>query len=742
MIFSRFQAINVEKRKLVLSLAANFATRIPGAIGVLWFLPLLRFGLGTEDYANLLASGALAAATTFLIGGFSIVGRRLIGEAYSNHDHTGEANAFVSLITANLAALALADVLIVAYCYLNASSKIVLVISLIPAFGLFLTTFDNARSAYNEHYVTATLQLIFQMIIYTIGFLVAATQHNLFWAAMILQGHTLLASMITLGLLLRARPYLLRGVPNTAWRIMHEGLMLALADGFLMTTLSLAVIWLQATSTSEISAWFATTVRLFSTFLVPVILLLLPLSSYIRLLWNSKTVGQQRAFARMTLWLGVGYGSLVSLALLIATRLYVGELLHLPAPSGFWEVLPTFVLFGAVVAWKSYSSIAYVVLEGTTHLSFWTTIVIGISMLISIVSDFAVDPLGVVNIYAFVAGLSIFAVLFWNNARSSRLMLVSISTISLIFLSLSTQLRAQENTAVPSGYKQVWVDNFTSLSLRTGGWTYDGLEMGSGVWGAPGAWYTSDPRGIQGFGYEWFIDPSSYNHWPSDYPETGEFKITPDGLRIRCEVASKSMSMRLPRLKNLGGVVPWMCGEINSFHGVRIRPPFYFEVRAKMPYAGDRKPWPALWLGTGMHRPGSDFGKEYEIDLHEGFGDDDKLHATIHWNPSATTKDYPSKTVVDAIPANVNLSADFNTWGVFVTKDQQIFYFNSKEVGRTETPSAANADQPFNIILNVSAGLPWRGGGPPKDGPFDMIVRYIKLYATDRSGLILHNIEH
>ena len=60
-MISRF---NSEQRKLIYSLGANFMTRVPGAVGVLWFLPLLRFGLGTADYASLLASMSLSAGRT------------------------------------------------------------------------------------------------------------------------------------------------------------------------------------------------------------------------------------------------------------------------------------------------------------------------------------------------------------------------------------------------------------------------------------------------------------------------------------------------------------------------------------------------------------------------------------------------------------------------------------------------------------------------------------------------------
>ena len=101
----------------------------------------------------------------------------------------------------------------------------------------------------------------------------------------------------------------------------------------MMATLSLSVVWLQTSASSTTSAWFATMVRLFQTFLVPVILLLIPLSSYIRILWNGKSVAQQQAFAKATLFIGLCYGAIVAVALLLVSRFYVGLLLHLPAPG-------------------------------------------------------------------------------------------------------------------------------------------------------------------------------------------------------------------------------------------------------------------------------------------------------------------------------------------------------------------------------------------------------------------------
>ena len=300
------------------------------------------FGLGTDDYTNLLAAMALGSAAGFLFGGFSLVGRRLIGEAFANSDRAGEANGFVSLVVANAMACCLALLIVAAYCWIRGNSTGFLAVSTLSTFGLFLTTFDNVRSAYNEHYVTATLQFILQVTCYTVGFLVPATRHSLVLGSLVLQSHYMLASLITLGLLLRDRPYLLSGRAIDIWPVARQGTMLAIADGFMMATLSLSVVWLQTSASSTTSAWFATMVRLFQTFLVPVILLLIPLSSYIRILWNGKSVAQQQAFAKATLFIGLCYGAIVAVALLLVSRFYVGLLLHLPAPGDLFRVLAEF----------------------------------------------------------------------------------------------------------------------------------------------------------------------------------------------------------------------------------------------------------------------------------------------------------------------------------------------------------------------------------------------------------------
>jgi hypothetical protein len=417
---SLLRSADREQRKLLFSLGTNFLTRVPGAIGVLWFLPLLRFGLGTDDYARLLAALALGSGVAILSGGFSLVGRRLIGEAYSAGNRPGEADGFASLAVANAGSLGLTLAIVAAYLWVRDADAAVLFVAAIPAVGAFLNMFDNVRVAYNEHYVTATLLLVLQLVFYVVGFMVPATRHNLILGALVLQGHYLLASLITFALLIRDRPYLIGGRPTAVWRIAREGTLIAIADGFVIATMSLSVVWLQSSAGATTSGWFATIVRLFQTLLVPVILLLTPLSSYIRILWNSKSKAQQQALATATLGIGLGYGAIVGLALLIASQLYVDGLLHLPAPGSLWQILPVFVLFGAIVAYKSYSSVAYLVIE-SAHLSSWTTLALTASLIIAAAASRAIDPLGVISVYSLTAGLSIIMVLFWNVGRFIRL---------------------------------------------------------------------------------------------------------------------------------------------------------------------------------------------------------------------------------------------------------------------------------------------------------------------------------
>jgi len=413
-LITRLRGSNREQRKAILSIGASFLTRIPGAVGVLWFLPLLHLGLGTDGYVDLLSSLAMATACLGLSGGFNTVGRRIIGEAYAAGKHTEEANGFASLIVTQLLVLGVALTIIVIYGWVFQAHRAVLIVTMLSAFGVFFNQFNDVRAAYNEHYVSASLQIVLQSLIYAIGFLVPATQHSVVFGAVIIQGAYWLTSLTTFALLLRKRQYLLHGRPTMIKHFLRQGTMLVMADGFLMVTLSLSVVWLQASAAATVSAWFGTVVRLFQTFLVPVVLLLFPLSGYVRILWNSKSVAQQRAFIRATCLLGIGYGLIVAIALCVASGFYVDRLLHLPTP-GLVGVIPIFALFGAIIAYSSFSSIAYVVLERPSRIATWTTVMTALAVVFGAIASRLVDPLGAVSVYALTVGLALIIILIYSS---------------------------------------------------------------------------------------------------------------------------------------------------------------------------------------------------------------------------------------------------------------------------------------------------------------------------------------
>jgi hypothetical protein len=416
-IIDRLRRSNREQRKLLLSLGTHVGTRIPGAVGVLWFLPLLYADLGTADYSKLLTALALGGAAGFLSGGFNYAGRRLIGEAYSVLDRKDEADSFASLVVANLLAQCVMLAAIGVYCWMQGASIGVFITAIIPVSTQFIAQFDDVRAAYNELYISSTILIILQTVIYAIGIMVPATRQNMVLGALVMMGPYMLSSLLSLVLLLRSRPYLLRGRPRRVRLVMQQGTMFAMADGLIMAALSLSVVWFHTVASAEASAYYATIVRLFQTFLAPIVMVLFPLSSYIRLFWKDKTNAQRQFYTKSALWLGLGYGAVVTIALLILSRLYVVWLLHLTVLGDLLQVLPIFCLFGAIVAYKSYSQIAYIVFHETAHLSAWTAMAVGIAITIGVAANFAVEPLSAISIYAMIASLSMVFVLFWNVAR-------------------------------------------------------------------------------------------------------------------------------------------------------------------------------------------------------------------------------------------------------------------------------------------------------------------------------------
>ncbi len=144
----------------------------------------------------------------------------------------------------------------------------------------------------------------------------------------------------------------------------------------------------------------------------------------------------------------------------------------------------------------------------------------------------------------------------------------------------------------------------------------------------------------------------------------------------------------------------------------------YFEMRAKLPKGAGT--WPAFWLlSADQLKDRSKTG--VEIDVVEEYGVNPYvLHATVHlWYPDGThwAEGWPHLVQ--------GMTDDFHTYGVMVTEEEIIFYYDRAEIRRTKTPPEAHA----HLYLLVNLAL---GGGWPIDqtpDPSVMEVDYVRAWS-------------
>jgi hypothetical protein len=354
-----------ERRKLVWSLGANMLTRIPSLAMVFLVLPLLITGLGQERYAAMFAALALGGLGTIPMAGNGIYGVRMIGDAASRGDHAGESAAFLSLAIVNFslgfAMIALATIVMIA----RGNGAALVCVALLPIIqGMCNGTFDNARLAYNEHYWTAGLALSLQITWYSLILLAPPFRHHVLLAATVFHAPITLASITNGVLLLRKRPWLLRGRAADPRRMLRAGLSFGAAEGLVMGALGVVVIYLQATSTASVTAWFATQNRLFQMCLTPLLMILVPLGGFVRLKWAS--AGERRQRDAIKTAYAAGAVALIGMTagLSLIGPYYARHWLNLAPPGDVGLLLPLFALFGAITFYRCFAAIAYLVLDG------------------------------------------------------------------------------------------------------------------------------------------------------------------------------------------------------------------------------------------------------------------------------------------------------------------------------------------------------------------------------------------
>ncbi|RDS76747.1 hypothetical protein DL238_03405 [Alteriqipengyuania lutimaris] len=342
----------------------SFGTKIPGLFGILFFLPKLKAEIGLTDFATMMAALSLGAGVTFVMSGFGYLGRRLVGEAFSRDDREAEANSLRAIFDCVFIVTIVSALCIVAYGVVSDSPPILYGGALFTAFAILVQQQDGIRAAYNEHYVTASILFVLQSVAYGVALLILpSSAYGILLGLLVIIGPALGTSILSLVDLLYKRPYLLTGASLNVKSIAREGLVLGLGEGLLMASLNFVVLGLDFVGATNASAWFATTLRIFMVVLVPVILILVPVSSYIRLIWGGSTSKRKRLIINGVFGISMLYSLVVGAGLLILIKVYVGQIMGIAFEGSVFELALILTMFGGVIVFKSYTAVTFVIMD-------------------------------------------------------------------------------------------------------------------------------------------------------------------------------------------------------------------------------------------------------------------------------------------------------------------------------------------------------------------------------------------
>lgn len=231
-----------------------------------------------------------------------------------------------------------------------------------------------------------------------------------------------------------------------------------------------------------------------------------------------------------------------------------------------------------------------------------------------------------------------------------------------------------------SAYRVTFEDEFDRLDVS--GWRCDSRWIAHTPWNGD-------------FGAAAFADPSR------DFPF-----VARDGV------------LRIEARREPGG--RWASGLMASWNtcGEGFAQQYgYFEIRAQLP-AGSGF-WPAFWL-IGVDR--SRYTAEIDVFEHHTIRPE-RFSSTIHVHPRADGVERVNESTLRAVAPGA-LSDGFNTYGVDVSPEMLVFYFNRREFWRTPTPPEFH--QPFYILFNLAMD---EGEITQATPPVDyMYVDYVRVF--------------
>lgn len=403
--------------KLGASLGMNLFAKIPGLATPLAVLPAANAALGSENYGRLLATLAIGAAATIMFGGVNAAGRRELGQAIAIANGDDEATAFWTAVLSAVIILALSALAVGGAIVLISDFTVWVLVGILPLVGAFLNTFDNLRAAYNEHYVTAGLQAVIQTAFVFAFLAFGLPEGSVVVAALALVAPYALASLGTFVLILMERPYLVATAPRFRFRrFVGRATVASLSDGLVPVVVNLELFLLSALNADVVAAWFGTIYRLFNTLVAPLMLVLLPISTFSGLRWWTLSPSRRLRTICLFALAGLGYGVVVSCMMATVGYLYIRGAFTLGAHTTWSDHAMVCVLFLGIIAHKSYGMLI-LSFDTPRFFAVATTVVTIIALALAVLAMHLLPVLVGIDCFAVFLGSGLIMVLLFDLRR-------------------------------------------------------------------------------------------------------------------------------------------------------------------------------------------------------------------------------------------------------------------------------------------------------------------------------------
>ena len=228
-----------------------------------------------------------------------------------------------------------------------------------------------------------------------------------------------------------------------------------------------------------------------------------------------------------------------------------------------------------------------------------------------------------------------------------------------------------------NGYQLKWNDEFNGSSLDSSKWDY---EIGTGEWG-------------------WGNNEMQYytNRSENLYINNGSMKIVARKENYQGKEYTSSRIITKNKYE---------------FH--------YGYIEARMALPSSLGIWPAFWL-LGENIDSVSWPECGEIDVMEAINNEEKVHATLHWNDNGHQSSSNNGSEMKTRPQYHIYAMEWNEQSIKIYVDDNLTF------EKTNIPNAFKKD--FYFLFNVAVGGQWPGYNIDNSNfPLYMSVDYLRVY--------------